>query len=90
MPTGLGSETGWWCPTLDAASDGLTNLTGGADATLKLAGQFGVVSDTGSGGTEAWQGNAVAGSGINTGIFPTDDQTFSMSCWFKQDAGATG
>ena len=90
MPTGLGSETGWWCPTLDNASDGLTNLAGGADATLKLAGQFLVVSDTGSGGTEAWQGNGVGNSGINTGIVPTSDQSFSMSCWFHQDLGATG
>jgi len=89
-PTGLGTETGWWCPTLDIVSDGLTNLAGGADATLKLAGQFGVVSDTGSGGTEAWEGNGVGNSGINTGIVPTASQSFSMSCWFNQDSGSTG
>ncbi len=90
MPTGLGSEVGWWCPTLDTASDGLTNLVGGSPATLKQAGQFGVVSDTGSGGTEAWEGAAAVGSGINTGIAPIANNSFSMSCWFKQDSGTIG
>lgn len=89
-PVGLGDEAGWWSPTLSVTSDGLTNLVGGADATLKLAGQFGVVSDTGSGGTEAWEGSGAANSGINTGIVPVANSSFSMSCWFKQDAGATG
>ena len=89
-PVGLGDEYGWWCPTLAISSDGLTNLAGGADATLKLAGQFGVVADTGSGGTEAWEGGGVVTSGINTGVVPVANSSFSMSCWFNQDAGVTG
>jgi len=90
MPTGLGDEYGWWCPTLDSESDGLTNLVGGADATLKTAGKFGVVADTGSGGTEAWEGDGSVSSGINTGVTPVVNNSFSMSCWFNQDVGSTG
>lgn len=90
MPTGLGSEVGWWCPTLDTASDGLTNLVGGASATLKMSGKFGVVSDSGAGGSEAWEADATPGSGINTGTPPLINNSFSMSCWFKQDTATIG
>jgi hypothetical protein len=88
-PVGLGDEYGWWCPTLDSESDGLTNLAGGADATLKIAGKFGVVADTGSGGTKAWEGDGSGNAGINTGVLPVANGSFSMSCWFKQDVGTT-
>lgn len=90
MPIGLGTETGWWCPTLDSASDGLTNLVGGASATLKTIGKFNVASDSGAGGSEAWQADGTSGSGINTGIVPTINNSFSMSCWLKQDIGTIG
>ncbi len=48
------------------------------------------MTDTGSGGTKAWEGTGLGGSGVNTGVVPLADNDFSMSCWFKQDAGASG
>ena len=60
MPTGIGGELGWWCPSLDNSGNGTTtlnDLAGSNNGTLTNFALTGStsnwVADTGSGGVRA-------------------------------------
>lgn len=56
MPTGIGGETGWWCPSLDDAGNGtntLNDLVGTNHGTLYNMDAADWVNDTASGGIRA-------------------------------------
>jgi hypothetical protein len=78
MPTGIGTETGWWCPSLDDVGNGTTtlrDLIGENHCTLGSSGSW--VNNTASGGVRA-----IAGGNINT--FASTwllSGTFGISLW---------
>lgn len=93
MPTGIGGEVGWWCPSLDDAGNGTTtlnDLVGSNTGTLTNFALTGStsnwVADTNNGGTRclAMDGtNDYVACGTSTGDALGTLSAFSFSCWFK-------
>jgi len=87
MPTGIGGEIGWWCPSLDDSGNGTTTLNDligsnhGTLTNMSLTGSTSNwVADTDSGGVRA-----IAVDGINDRIQVARQSSLplSLSIWFK-------
>ena len=94
MPTGLGTELGWWCPSLqdDSASSTVTDLTGnGHNLTNFNTDATNWVADTDSGGVRAVNlDGAVECHTVSSpldGLIGTD---FTLSIWTKKDDTSGG
>lgn len=82
MPTGLGDEKFWLCPTLDDSADDLSG--NGNHGTYNNS--MTTTASTGSGGTKAYNfdDNADTITGTNFPLSTTSG--FGFSCWFNLDA----
>lgn len=87
MPTGIGGEVGWWCPSLDTAgfeTTTLTDLSGnGNHGTLtNMDASTDWVSDTSNGGSVALDFNAGT-QNVNLGDIAAmeGDGDFSFALW---------
>ncbi len=87
MPTGIGGEIGWWCPSLDDAGDGTTTITdlSGNDIPGTLTDQTAA-----SAWIDAESNRAISLDGIGYVDVGTDaslqfavDQAFAISIWAK-------
>lgn len=86
MPTGIGGEVVWFCPTLDDSPD---DLSGNANHGTYNGG-MGTVADTSNGGTRAYSFN---GSNQAISLTSTEIQqittTGSFSAWVYLDTSVT-
>lgn len=87
MPTGIGGEIAWWCPSLDDSGNGTTTLNdfiganNGTLTNMALSGSTSNwVNDTDSGGVRA-----IAVDGTNDRIAVARQSTLPLafSIWFK-------
>ena len=80
MPTGIGGEKLWLCPSLnDSANDLSGNSNNGT-----YNGGMGTVADTSNGGTRAYSFDGVDDY-INCGSSISTPAPLSVSCWFNSD-----
>jgi hypothetical protein len=81
MPTGLGDEKLWLCPTLDDSAD---DISGNGNHGTYYGG-MGTVADTSNGGTRAY---SLDGSNhyISLGNVLTGTSDFTISAWFNTDS----
>lgn len=84
MPTGLGGEKLWLCPTLDDSADDISG--NGNHGTYN--GGMGTVADTSNGGTRAYSFDG-SDDYINTGNDVSANNTRSFSCWVYLDTQAS-
>lgn len=90
MPTGIGGEIGWWCPSLDDTGNGTTTLydlassNNGTLTNMVAASDW--VADTGSGGIRALDfdgtNDTVVFADILDSAFAGTSAKFSISTWF--------
>ena len=89
MPTGIGGEKLWLCPSLDDSADDISG--NGNHGTYN--GGMGTVADISNGGTRAYffDGTDDYISGFPTAItnFVGDPASTSVSCWIKKPAIGT-
>ena len=86
MPTGLGDELAWYCPSLDDSPDDLSG--NGNNGTY--VGGLSTVADTGAGGSRAYDIDAFTkGVQLDQSIL-LGETAYSYSCWFKPDSTSTG
>ena len=86
MPTGLGDEWGWWCPSLDDSAD---DISGNANHGTYV-GSLATIADTGAGGSRAYDIDAFTkGVQLDQDIL-LGETAYSYSCWFKPDSTSTG
>lgn len=81
MPTGLGDEKLWLCPSLDDSADDLSGT--GNDGTYQ--GGIGTVTDTGNGGSLAYNMSTTSTSRIElpTTLNNVLENSSTFTCWFK-------
>lgn len=87
MPTGMGDEIAWWCPSLDDSGNGTTTLNdfiGSNHGTLTNMALTGTtsnwVADTDSGGVRAI---AVDGTNDRIQVSRQSSLPLALSIWFK-------
>jgi hypothetical protein len=86
MPTGLGDEWGWWCPSLD---DSANDISGNANHGTYVGG-LSTTADTGASGSRAYDIDAFTkGVQLDQDIL-LGNQAYSYACWFKPDSNSTG
>jgi len=91
MPTGLGGEIGWWCPSLDDSGNGTTTLydlsgngNDGAFAGGLTTGAW--TADTGDGGVRAL---ALTGGGyVNVPSFVPSSMASGSLCFWAKFSGS--
>lgn len=90
MPTGLGGEVAWYCPSLDTSGNGTTTLTdfgsGGNDGTLtNMDAASDWVSDTTSGGVRALDFDGTNDYITTSNVQSFGSNDFSISAWIRWD-----
>lgn len=84
MPTGLGGEQMWLCPSLD---DSANDISGnGNNGTYSLG--MGTIAASGSGGTRAYDFDGFSANIVTlyADTSTTSTGVFTMSCWVKYDS----
>jgi len=91
MPTGVGGEFAWWCPSFDDIGNGTTTLSdfigsnNGTLANMDAATDW--VTDTGASGTRALDfdgvNDQVLAGGLSTFSFIQNTHVWAVSAWVK-------
>lgn len=95
MPTGIGSEVGWWCPSLDDSGNGTTalnDLIGSSNGTLTNFALTGStsnwVADTGSGGVRCLDYDG-SNDFVNITRTNTTQSAITLAAWIKTTTSGT-
>ena len=88
MPTGLGDEWGWWCPSLDDSAD---DISGNANHGTYVGGLSTTADvDATYGGTRAYDINSTTEGVQLAQDILLNETAYTYSCWFKADSTSTG
>ena len=80
MPTGIGDEVHWYCPTLAGSLEEYDDLQGTLDSTGQ--GDTSIESDTNNGGSECYEYDGT-GDWCSTSASASFSTTYSISVWVK-------
>lgn len=92
MPTGIGGEVGWWCPSLDDVGNGtstLYDLAGSKNITLTNMEEGDWVADTTNGGIRSLQFDGVNEYGDGGTSITFSPSPMSISFWCKSNSNPT-
>lgn len=90
MPTGIGGEIAWWCPSLDDSGKGTTTLNDQVSTNTGTLTNFSLtgstsnwVADTDASGIRCLAHDGTNDVVLGTGLSALSGTTHSLACWCK-------